>query len=268
MRKGRSPYLGVWLLITAALIIVVGYSFIEKELVIGNWHAKKAPFKEKMLASREEGSAEGGMSAEELEAVIDQFEETKIETDTTPQSILLIGDSMTLNLAYRLSKYAKQNGHEFHAVNWDSSNTRIWSASDTLSHFIKEYGATYVFISLGSNELYLKNAESRRPDVKKILGMVGDLPYVWIGPPNWKEDYGINDMIASECRRGSFFRSAGMEFKRKKDHVHPTRESSAEWIDSIMRWLPQSAHPIKADVPGDSLGKVLPNVVFLKALNK
>ena len=120
----------------------------------------------------------------------------------------------------------------------------------------------------GSNEPYLKKPDIRRPEVKKILEVIDTIPYVWIGPPNWTEDSGINDMIESMCRPGSFFRSAGMEFKRKADHVHPTRESSSLWVDSIMRWLPKSAHPFRADVPSDSIGKCNPNIVFLKALNK
>lgn len=267
MKQHKAPYRGLWMILSLSLIIFLAYSFSDIDISIGNWHPKKAPFKEKLLASEKTDSLSSSLP-EGIASEIEMLTRNPLETDTMPQSILLIGDSMTLNLAYRLSKYAKQNGHDFHAVNWDSSNTRIWSASDTLAHFIKEFDATYVFVSLGSNELYLKNPDSRRPDVKKILGMIGELPYVWIGPPNWKEDYGINDMIESECRPGSFFRSAGMEFKRKKDKVHPTRDASALWIDSIMRWMPKSAHPILAEMPSDSIGKVNPNVIFLKALNK
>lgn len=188
--------------------------------------------------------------------------------DSASQSLLIIGDSMTLNLAYRLAEYAKQNGHTLHSVNWDSSNTKIWAGCDTLDNFIRRYDVTFVFVSLGSNELYIKNPSSREPYVKAILDKIGDLPYVWIGPPNWKEDSGINDMLESMCRPGAFFRSAGMEFERKKDKIHPTRRASALWIDSIMRWMPKSAHPILADVPSDSIGKTSPHVTFLKALNK
>lgn len=270
----KSHYTGLWLILVLSLAIVLIFALSDFDLTIGSWTARKAPFREALLEKHAHDSVASGLNGDILApgATTPHMPtlDTPIlaETDTMPQSILLIGDSMTLNLAYRLAKYARQNGHDFHAVNWDSSNTRIWSASDTLTHFIREFDATFVFISLGSNELYVKNVESRRPDVEKILAMVGERPYVWIGPPNWKEDFGINDMIASACRPGAFFRSAGMEFERKKDHVHPTREASALWIDSIMRWLPKSAHPIRAEVPDDSLGKVNPNVVFLKAQNK
>ena len=104
--------------------------------------------------------------------------------------------------------------------------------------------------------------------MEEIISKIGNIPYVWIGPPNWKEDAGINDMIQSVCAPGAFFRTKGMTFKRKKDGVHPTREASALWIDSVARWMPKSAHPILMNYPSDSIGKVNPNVIFLKALNK
>lgn len=263
----KSPYTGVWLLLAVALSLFLIYSFVETDFVIGKWHAKKAPFREALVAA-DDVPGEDSLSSDNGMLSLELLENRPAEKDTMPKSLLLIGDSMTLNLAYRLSKYARQNGHRFHAVNWDSSNTRIWGSCDTLSHFIREYEADFVFVSLGSNELYLKNPDSRRPDVRHILSQIGDLPYIWIGPPNWKEDFGINAMIAEECRPGTFFKSAGMEFERKKDHIHPTRASSALWIDSIMRWIPKSAHPIRVETPDDTLGRVNPNVVFLKALNK
>lgn len=260
----NSKYAGLWLLLAIAMIIVILISVRDEEIKIGDWSLKKAPYKEMLLAYQSETDIcnESAAFATAVDSVV------KVETDSLPKNILLIGDSMTLNLAYRLTQYAKANGHTFHSVNWDSSNTRIWAESDTLTHFIKEYGADYVFVSLGSNELYLTHPEGHRKYVDAILAKIGELPYVWIGPPNWKEDAGLNDMIESACRPGSFFRSAGMEFERKKDKVHPTRAASALWIDSIARWMPSSAHPILLTTPPDTIGKVNPNVTFLKALNK
>lgn len=262
----KSRYTGLWLLLALGMALVIAVSFMD-DITIGSWTVKKAPYKDMLLATHD------SLSETDPQVLRDSLEarENKAdvaEVDSTSQSILLIGDSMTLNLAYRLSRYAKANGHEFHAVNWDSSNTRIWAESDTLQHFIRQYDATYVFISLGSNELYLTKPEGHRKYVEAILAKLGGRPYVWIGPPNWKEDAGINDMIQSACEPRAFFRSAGMTFERKKDKIHPTRAASALWIDSVARWITKSAHPILLDIPSDSIGKVNPNVTFLKARNK
>lgn len=257
----RKPYIGLWLLLAGALALVTWVAFHD-EVKIGEYSLKKAPIAE-TLKSKSVDSDSIAVPKDIIEVA-----QKKIETDSTPQVIFIFGDSMTFNLALRLAQYAKQNGHSIHSVNWDSSNTKIWAEHDTLRHYIDKFHPTQIFISLGSNELYLKKPDIRRPEVRKILSVIDTIPYVWIGPPNWKEDSGINDMIASECKPGSFFRSAGMEFKRKKDGIHPTKEASALWVDSIMRWLGKSSHPFVAHVPSDTIGRANPGIVFLKALNK
>lgn len=264
--KRKSGYSGLWALLAVALVIVIAISFHD-DITLGKWTLKKAPFKETLTASAadREQDNDGFTSAPDAGT-----EDRRMiqQTDSAPQSLLIIGDSMTLNLALRLAEYAKHNGHDIHAVNWDSSNTKIWASCDTLDAFINRYDVTYVFISLGSNELYLKNFNSRRPYIESILSKIGDIPYVWIGPPNWKEDAGLNDLLAEICSPGSFFRTEGMKLDRKKDHIHPTRQASALWIDSIARWMPKSAHPILMDTPPDTIGKANPHVTYLKALNK
>lgn len=264
----KSNYFGLWLLLVLALVLMVGVAFIPDDLSIGRYTVKKAPLKETLLSDKT--SLPDSLDVMSDSLVIREIElvPKPVATDSVPKSILLFGDSMTYNLALRLSTYAAQNGHSLHAVNWDSSNTKIWADTDTLLYYIKKYQADFIFISLGSNELYFKKPELRLPYVKRILDMIGETPYIWIGPPNWKEDSGINDMLQATCAPGSFFRSAGMEFKRKKDKIHPTREASALWIDSIMRWMPKSRHPILADFPADSLKKVKTNIIFLKAHHK
>lgn len=253
------------MLLSLALIVILVVAFVD-DIKIGEWTVKKAPVSDYLLKEESGTLISLEESADSINTEDSQPE--IIKTDSLPQSLFIFGDSMTFNLALRLAQYAKQNGHTIHSVNWDSSNTKIWAEHDTLAYYIEKYRPTQIFISLGSNELYYKDPETRAPYVKKILEIIDTIPYVWIGPPNWKEDTGINDMLQRICKKRSFFRSAGMQFKRKKDNIHPTRESSAMWVDSIMRWLPESAHPFVANMPSDSIGKSKPNIVFLKALNK
>lgn len=262
----KNSYIALWLLLAVALSAIVALSFYEDDIVVAGKKIKKAPIAETLLYNDLKNSSDS-LSVESILDEVPQFVAPP-KVDSLPQSIFIFGDSMTFNLALRLAQYAKQNGHTIHAVNWDSSSTLTWGSCDTLAHYIKQYHPTQIFISLGSNELYLKNLDARIPDIKHILAQIDTIPYVWIGPPNWKEDAGINDAIEKLCRPGSFFRSAGMTFERKADHVHPTRKSSALWVDSIMKWLPKSAHPFIADFPSDSIGKANPNIIFLKAKNK
>lgn len=256
----RNKYSALWLLLAVSLLIIVIISFVE-DINIGSYTLKKSPIAENLLAERVDNDST--IRSDSIKVI-----EEKVETDSLPQIILVFGDSMSHNLGLRLAQYAKHNGHEIHTVNWDSSNTKIWADYDTLQYYINQYHPTQIFVSLGSNEVLLPKPDLRRPQIKKILSVIGDIPYVWIGPPNWREDTGINAVIASECKPGTFFLSDGMEFERGPDKIHPTRKSSALWMDSVIRWLPKTPHPFRADLPPDSIGDVSSHVIFLKALNK
>jgi hypothetical protein len=182
---------------------------------------------------------------------------TDTPIDTTAQRILLIGDSMLEGLSPRLAAYAKANGHELSTVIWYSSTSQIWGQCDTLSTFIRRYKPTYVMVCLGANELFVRNIEQRRDRyIKRIIQQIGNRPYLWIGPPNWKEDTGINNLIAKNTADGSFFLSNGINLTRAADGAHPTRRAAAMWVDSIVRWMPQhSSHPIRMNLPTDSTAR-------------
>lgn len=177
--------------------------------------------------------------------------------DTTAQNILFIGDSMLEGLSPRLAAYAKENGHKMNTVIWYSSTSNVWGECDTLKTFIRRFKPTYVFICLGANELFVKDIVKKRDKyVKTMLSQIGDIPYLWIGPPNWKEDTGINDLIAANAKPGCFFLSNGMHFDRAKDGAHPTRSSAVQWMDSVVRWMPENcAHPIRLNIPQEKTAK-------------
>lgn len=186
-----------------------------------------------------------------------------VPCDTMPQTILFIGDSMLEGLGPRLAAYAEKNGHTLYNVMWYSSTSEIWGRSERLKGYMQSIKPTYVFICLGANELFVNNiAEKRRKYVQKILADIDTVPYVWIGPPNWKDDTGINNLISEETKPGCYFVSNGMHFDRSSDGAHPTRSSAALWLDSVARWMPQnSIHPIKMDMPDKKHGR--PKRIFV-----
>lgn len=184
--------------------------------------------------------------------------------DTSHQRFLLIGDSMGEYLRLRLNDYCTKNGHTMQSVIWYSSTTESYGTSDTLAHFIQEYKPTYVLITLGSNELFARNIKEKRDSyVKHILEQIGNIPYVWIGPPNWKEDTGINDLIVENVGDGRYFESKKLTFQRGKDHAHPVRSSAFKWMDSIADYLyHDAAHRVTMEFPDKAAGK-LPSTVIL-----
>ncbi|MDE5850004.1 MAG: hypothetical protein K2H38_07670 [Muribaculaceae bacterium] len=262
----KSNYFSLWLLLVLGLAIVVGISFMPHDVSVGAYALKKAPIKSTLT---QKVAAEDTVAAL-AEVVVAVDEKPKaVETDTLPKSIFIFGDSMSFNLALRLAAYAAQNGHTIHSINWDSSSTKKWADSDTLKYFLDKYNVDYVFIALGSNEMYTKNADAHVPHVKKLLETIGDRPYVWIGPPDLKGNTGkFEEMLAATCRPGSFFKSTGIEMKRRGDRIHPTKEASALWVDSMARWMPKSSHPILMNMPSDSIRKVNANIISWSSKKK
>lgn len=170
--------------------------------------------------------------------------------DTSAHRILFIGDSMVEGLRYRLSQYATANGHSMECVIWYSSSSKYWAQSDTLSHFIRRFDPSYIFVCMGANELFVRNLEEREAAVGEIIREMGDLPFIWIGPPNWKPDTGINDILLHRCGRKRYYPSLRLTYERAKDGAHPVRRSYDIWADSVSTWLrDSSAHPIRWDIP-------------------
>ncbi|MDE6791565.1 MAG: hypothetical protein K2J48_00560, partial [Muribaculaceae bacterium] len=153
----KSTYFSLWLLLAGALAIFIVVSFSD-DISLGTYTVKKAPFAETLVPDSLSANTKltAGHESESHEE-LDPVEVKEVETDSVPKNILLFGDSMTMNIALRLAKYAKQNGHSLHAINWDSSNTKIWAETDTLNFYIRKLHPDFIFISLGSNEVYFKD---------------------------------------------------------------------------------------------------------------
>lgn len=261
-RNMWKNYFGVISLLLVALIVFVVISFCMHE----NHDSKfrHATFAETLLKNDKNDTTNS--DNENLTDTTVSLNETKIELDTATQNILIIGDSMLEGLNRRLGDYAKANGHSLNSVIWYSSTTEYWGTCDTLSVFINRFKPTFIFISLGGNELFVRDIKEKRTGfLKNILKQIGDIPFVWIGPPNWKPDTGINDMVQENVGKGNFFLSNGMHFDRQKDGAHPTYESAGLWFDSIARWMPDHAsHPIRLEKPADSIKGRPQRVVVLQ----
>ena len=176
--------------------------------------------------------------------------------DTSTHRILFIGDSMVEGLRYRLSQYATANGHSMECVIWYSSSSKYWGQCDTLDYFIRRFEPSYIFVCMGANELFVRNLEEREAAVAEIIRKIGNLPFIWIGPPNWKPDTGINDILLRQCGKNRYYPSLRLSYERAKDGAHPVLKSYNMWADSVSTWLrDSSAHPIRWDIPAQDTPK-------------
>lgn len=261
-------YKGLWAILAVAFVIFAVVSAFEAPLTIGGVELKSSKIAETLTGDRADDNKASGKTAAVDSVAVDSAKQQisfPVPLDTASKKILIIGDSMLDGLSPRMAAYAKQNGHTLYSVRWYSSGIECWAKSGKFAKYMNEFKPDFVFISLGGNLLFVKDVkEKNQKYLDQILALLGDTPYVWIGPPNWKPDTGINDMLAESLRPGSFFLSNGMHFERRSDGAHPTMASAAQWLDSVARWMPEhSMHPIKMEVPSEENRKALPAKTIL-----
>ncbi len=245
-------------------LLFAAYSFSNFDIKIYGVNLKKTELKS-FLMNRDTIETLKINNLSHLSDTIDQKHE--IVNDTTAQRILLIGDSMLEGLMLRLRDYTSFNGHDMKSVIWYSSQTYWFGSSDTLKYFINQYKPTYVMLVIGANELFVADIKNKRNKyVQRIIKQLDTIPYIWVGPPNWKDDTGINDLILSNAGKFRYFPSKDLTYKRTKDGAHPTHESAVVWMDSIASFIiNKSDYRIKLNFP-DKRYKVSPNATLIQPL--
>jgi hypothetical protein len=172
------------------------------------------------------------------------------QIDSTSQRILLAGDSMVEGLMHPFSDYCIENGHELFVLIWYSSSSKAFAQKNKLKEFIDRYKATYVILVLGANELFVRDIQNRDEYIKEIIRQSEDVTLIWVGPPNWKKDTGINDLILNNIGKDRYFPSKELTFDRISDGAHPTRKSSQMWGTKIAEWIvSDSKYPILLNKP-------------------
>ena len=262
----NRPYWVQWTLMLAAFVLFAVLSLWQDGITVGGLEIKTPSLAQDLGSPNMSSRAATGDSLDADGRLPNGHHRKgwRAPMDTTAKNILFIGDSMLEGLAPRLAKYCDKNGHTLVEVIWYSSSTLCWGQTARLTELINKYHPNYVFIYLGANELYVPDIKrARRQYVKKILAEIGDIPYVWIGPPNWDEDTGINDLLTQELAKGCFYLSAHDKFERSRDGAHPTRASAQLWMDRVIKWMDSScAHPIRLENPGEGIGKANHIVIY------
>lgn len=157
--------------------------------------------------------------------------------------VLFIGDSMTGWLAERLNAYGEKNGFEVVTVVWDGSTIKKWGNAPKFAKIVKEQDPDVVFVCLGMNNLFETNPSRLKGDLDNIRAAIGDRKIVWVGPPSWPgydKGKALNDWLENELGEPSFYRSSGLTLPRQSaKNPHPTRQGMVEWMDAIVKWLPE-----------------------------
>lgn len=157
--------------------------------------------------------------------------------DSTKHIVLLIGDSMGQGLKLPLKKNVESNGHKFVSAVERSSSIIRWAGTKKLNKLLKEHKANYVIISLGSNDIASKQLEYYEERIEKIIEKMPDTKFIWVGPPLWKKDTGMEEMMANKIGDERYFDSKSITIPRAGDGIHPTWKGYKLWADSISTWI-------------------------------
>ena len=190
-------------------------------------------------------------------------------SDTIKHRILLIGDSECGGLCFPLNDYCEQNGHKLLlTLAWNSATVFNFAFSDTINKIILKYKPSYIFIVFGLNELPARDLEQRKKAADQFAKKIGGIPYLWIGPANYMNDYGINKVFESAAETDCFFLTNNMELPRGEDGRHPSIKGYRLWMDSIAKWIKISAkYKIAMEKPTKSRYTFKSRIINLNAVN-
>ena len=244
----------VLLLGLTALVIFLTYSLSPVTIGEEDTEIRKADFI--ALATPAETTVPDSVAlAASADSLARAAKEETFAPDTTPQKIFFFGDSMVDYLGRPFESYAAKNGHQIESVVWFSSTTQHWAQTDTLQYFLRKFDPTYIVICLGSNEVEARDIQRRQKWVQEIQHKLGDLPYVWISPPNWTDEDGFTNMIRETVGTNRYFESSYLTLERGPDHKHPTYDAAVGWMDTVARWMQSKAnrHAIIMEKPEETV---------------
>lgn len=236
--EARIVRIAIWVVVVLAILISYSIWVVSSDSKPQN--LAEVPKKDSLLRNA---------VPQEAEFLQDKNKKEAEPLDTATQHLLFIGDSMAEGLKFPLQQYAQYNKHKITVIAKTSASIISWVGKDStgkLRETIKQIKPSYILISLGSNDLFAKNLEDYDKYLDNILKQLDDTRFAWICPPNWKDDFGLTDLIEQKMGNDRFFPSKLMKIPRAADKIHPTVEGYNRWADSISHWLMnESRHKIR-----------------------
>lgn len=162
-------------------------------------------------------------------------------------TVLHVGDSFAAALGISLNKLLKQHGVKGVLKYQTASFIPNWASRKFLPLYLAQTKPDFVIVTLGANEVEMKNPEIRAGLVKRLVGRIGDLPCVWIAPPMWKEDTGILNVIRDNCAPCRFMDTNALfdtqAMPRAPDGIHPSMPARDVWAKDVIDWLQLQLQP-------------------------
>ena len=152
------------------------------------------------------------------------------------KTVLHVGDSMvggTLGLTKALEQRFTAEGAKFLRDYKVSESIVSYDHSPKLKSLIEKHRPDIVIITLGTNDVFVPYPAAMVQNVKSIVARVGARECYWIGPPTWKPDTGIVQVLRDNVAPCKFYDSSNLKLQRAGDGIHPTDRGGADWAQSF-----------------------------------
>lgn len=155
--------------------------------------------------------------------------------------VLVIGDSFAQALGVGLKSKEAETGIKFVLRGEKATYIPEWAGSNrNVAGLMIQEKPDLVIVALGGNELEMTTPDIRAPKVKKLVGLLGSTPCVWVSPPLWgNKDNGLLGVIRDNSMPCRYFDSNVLspDLPRGGDKIHPTSEGQKIWAGSFLDWL-------------------------------
>ena len=141
----------------------------------------------------------------------------------------MVGGGLCKALAPRF----KADGTKFIRDVWESASIMAFDESDRIPTLMKRYNPDLVLLTLGANDVFNDHPEYMVKHIESIVKKLGHRDCVWIGPPLWKKDKGLIEVIRNHAAPCRFYDSQGLVLQRAGDGIHPTEKGGEVWADAF-----------------------------------
>jgi hypothetical protein len=164
--------------------------------------------------------------------------------------VLHVGDSMvggSLGLTKALEARFTREGATFLRDYKVSESILSYDKSLKLKELLAKHQPDIVIVTLGTNDVFVPFPSALAQNVKSIVARIGARECYWIGPPTWKPDTGIVQVLRDNVAPCRFYDSSNLKLQRAGDGIHPTDRGGADWARSFWTFFrPTSTRPLDA----------------------
>lgn len=161
-------------------------------------------------------------------------------------TILIIGDSFADSLGLGLKRKQDELGVRFVMQGEKATFIPEWASTKDVPGLVRYWKPALVIVSLGGNELHLKDPQVRASRIQKLVSRIGDRPCVWVAPSLWgNEEFGLLKVIEENSKPCRYYDSNALagELPRGGDGIHPDLEGQDRWAKALLSWLQAERDP-------------------------